>query len=75
MEFLNYIAIFGGLLLTYHFLCFLHLVLLHLCKGPANLSTYNRWALITGGSDGIGFAIAKDLANNGFNICIIARNE
>lgn len=33
------------------------------------------WAVITGGSDGIGFGMAKNLAvNSGFNICIIARN-
>ena len=33
------------------------------------------WAVITGGSDGIGFAMAKNLAvNSNFNICIIGRN-
>jgi short-subunit dehydrogenase len=31
--------------------------------------------VITGGSDGIGFACAKHLAKKGFNICIIARTE
>ena len=33
------------------------------------------WAVITGGSDGIGLAIAQKLASEGFNICIVARNE
>ena len=33
------------------------------------------WAVITGGSDGIGFAMAKNLAaNTKFNICLIGRN-
>ena len=30
---------------------------------------------MTGGSDGIGYAICQKLAREGFNICIIARNE
>jgi short-subunit dehydrogenase len=30
---------------------------------------------VTGGSDGIGLQYCKDLAKQGFNICIIARNE
>lgn len=34
------------------------------------------WAVVTGGSDGIGLAIAKELAVESlFNICIIGRNE
>jgi 17beta-estradiol 17-dehydrogenase / very-long-chain 3-oxoacyl-CoA reductase len=37
--------------------------------------TYETWAVVTGGYDGIGFAMAKDLAKKGFNILIIGRNE
>ena len=33
------------------------------------------WAVITGGSDGIGLSMAKNLAAQGFNICIVGRNE
>lgn len=33
------------------------------------------WAVVTGGSDGIGLAMCKDLASQGFNICIVSRNE
>ena len=35
----------------------------------------NSFALITGGSSGIGFEIAKDLANRGYNIVLVSRNE
>jgi len=31
--------------------------------------------VVTGGSDGIGFGMCKKLAGEGFNICIISRNE
>ena len=33
------------------------------------------WAVVTGGSDGIGFEICKKLADYGYNICIIGRTE
>ena len=33
------------------------------------------WAVVTGGSDGIGLAMCKRLAKDGFNICMVARNE
>ena len=39
---------------------------------------YNKngdaWAVVSGGSDGIGLAMCKNLARQGFNICIVARN-
>jgi short-subunit dehydrogenase len=31
--------------------------------------------VVTGGSDGIGFEICQQLAKQGFNICIVARNK
>ena len=33
------------------------------------------WAVVTGGSDGIGFAMCQNLAEQGFNVCIVARNK
>jgi 17beta-estradiol 17-dehydrogenase / very-long-chain 3-oxoacyl-CoA reductase len=51
----------------------------HTLKRPINFSeAYNEgnsWAVVTGGSDGIGEQFCRDLANQGFNICIVARNE
>jgi 17beta-estradiol 17-dehydrogenase / very-long-chain 3-oxoacyl-CoA reductase len=51
----------------------------HTVKSQKNLGDrYNQgdsWAVVTGGSDGIGEQFCKDLANQGFNICVIARNE
>ena len=31
------------------------------------------WAVVTGGSDGLGLAICKKLAREGYNICIVSR--
>lgn len=34
------------------------------------------WVVVTGGSDGVGLAMAKEAAKNyKFNVCIIGRNE
>lgn len=33
------------------------------------------WAMVTGGSDGIGLEFCKQLAKDGFNICIVSRTE
>jgi len=38
-------------------------------------SNKNEWALILGGSSGLGFATAKKLAQHGMNICVIHRNS
>lgn len=35
----------------------------------------DSWAVITGGSDGIGLAIAEKLAEAGINVVLVARNE
>ncbi|WP_346881775.1 SDR family oxidoreductase [uncultured Algibacter sp.] len=37
--------------------------------------THNYWALILGGSSGLGLATAKKLAKHGMNICIVHRDS
>ena len=32
------------------------------------------WAVVTGGSDGIGLAMVHEMASQGFGVCIMARN-
>ena len=43
------------------------------------MSKYKReaesWAVITGGSDGIGYELCKQMAAQGFNTCMMARNQ
>jgi len=39
------------------------------------LTSEKKWALILGGSSGLGLATAIKLASEGFNICIVHRNR
>ena len=40
-----------------------------------DLGLHGKAAIITGGSAGLGLAIAKELAREGCDVCICARNE
>lgn len=37
--------------------------------------TTDSWVVVTGGSDGIGLEICEQMAEKGFNICIIGRGQ
>jgi len=42
---------------------------------PTEDKAKRSWAVITGGSDGIGFEMAKEATqNHKYNICIVGRN-
>jgi len=43
-------------------------------EGDAFKTRFGPWAVIAGGSDGIGFAFAEELASRGLNLALIARN-
>lgn len=40
-----------------------------------DLATYGPWALIAGGSEGVGAEFATQLADDGFNLVLLARKE
>uniref|UniRef100_A0A0A9ZJS1 Estradiol 17-beta-dehydrogenase 12 n=1 Tax=Lygus hesperus TaxID=30085 RepID=A0A0A9ZJS1_LYGHE len=39
------------------------------------VKTYGKWAVVTGGSDGIGKGWAMEFAKRGMNICVISKDE
>ncbi len=44
-------------------------------EGEAFRARYGPWAVVAGGSDGIGAAYARELARRGLNVALIARRE
>ncbi|KAJ8773674.1 hypothetical protein K2173_005920 [Erythroxylum novogranatense] len=43
-------------------------------RPPKNLKNYGSWVIITGSTDGIGKALAFELASKGLNLILVARN-
>ncbi|MED6220440.1 hypothetical protein PIB30_044854 [Stylosanthes scabra] len=43
-------------------------------RSPKNLREYGSWAIITGSTDGIGKAMALELASKGINLLLLGRN-
>ena len=84
LDILIYLSVFLGLVSVLRVLFrLLSLLNRHCCRGkcqPANhlyrkySNGRDSWAVVTGGSDGIGEQYCKDLARQGFNICVVARN-
>lgn len=75
------LLIIGGLKVLQWGLSTLIFICRHMCKPQPDLmarygskSGKNSWAVVTGGSDGIGEQFCKDLAGAGFNICMVGRN-
>jgi 17beta-estradiol 17-dehydrogenase / very-long-chain 3-oxoacyl-CoA reductase len=63
-----------GVLIVVKVVQYIKLILLHAFY-PTDLTKYKGgWAVITGGSDGIGKGIAINLASHGFNLILISRS-
>ena len=43
-------------------------------NGPVKNNYGQQWALITGASEGIGFAYAEELAKRGMNLTLVSRS-
>ena len=77
LNFIYFLAAIGGI----WFVVFLAKILWSLIKAILPEKDYAEryggftWAVVTGGSDGIGLGFCEELASLGFNICMIARNK
>ena len=73
-------AIIGALKIAKNSLRLTSSLLTYCCATKQNLlSKYGTrgktYALVTGGTEGIGLELCRNLAAQGFNICIVSRNR
>lgn len=80
MDFNDFISYIGLIQIVWLLKAFALFVMRHTQSSDhSNLAKYKRaegntWAVVTGGSDGIGLQLCHQLAAAGFNICIVGRN-
>ncbi|XP_011042345.1 PREDICTED: very-long-chain 3-oxoacyl-CoA reductase 1-like isoform X2 [Populus euphratica] len=72
--FLVAVSCLGFVSLCKHIFCFLRWLWVMFLRPPKNLQEYGSWAIITGPTDGIGKALAFELASKGLNLVLVGRN-
>lgn len=76
LHFIYFLAVVGGIWFIFAISKFIWMLVRLLFPRKDLVEEYgeNAWAVVTGASDGIGLAFAKELARENFNICLMARN-
>lgn len=68
------LTLLGGLYVASHLLSFLTVLYKTLLRPGKNIKKYGEWAVVTGATDGIGKAMAFELARKGCNVLLVSRS-
>lgn len=69
------LTVIGAIVTSSFIFNFLEEAYARLLRPGKNLKKYGKWAVITGATDGIGKALAFELAKQGLNIFLISRSQ
>jgi len=69
----NAAALIGVLVLLKHALSLLSIFVCNVLRPARNLTYYGKWAVVTGATDGLGKAIADELARKGLSVLLVSR--
>lgn len=77
LNFIYFLAVIGGLVFIIEVSKLLWALIKTILPAKNFRERYGpkTWAVVTGGSDGIGLGFCEELAALGFNICMVARNK
>jgi 17beta-estradiol 17-dehydrogenase / very-long-chain 3-oxoacyl-CoA reductase len=77
LNFIYFLAVIGGIVFVIWIAKLLWALIKAILPAKNFSERYGKrsWAVITGGSDGIGLGFCEELAELGFNICMVARNR
>ena len=68
------LSVFGGMLVLNYLSTLLGGIWARLLRPGKNLAKAGKWAVVTGATDGIGYAMSEEFARKGLNVLLISRN-
>ena len=69
------LSLIGGIVVLKFMLVFVGGIWARLLRPGKDLKKAGKWAIVTGATDGIGYAMSEQFARNGLNVLLISRSK